>query len=640
MSDDGSPRPPEPDWSDIDADAAERTPRDQRQHGPPPRRDEGPRGPPVPRPVNAPMCATDPADAQPEPAPDDDEEHRNRARSPSRRRPVQAKPMERPSMPQNMVQTRTATGLKPLWCWMDRHWRRHVTSLSPSSEGSWLPCRRSLAIAQWQPGSEPSGGGFASRTGRRFRVLPHNGLWGAISGTGMRLSLSSHMNSIPEKQMCRTELPAAKWPRGRPRSFCSVVFQLMHVQHLYGPSLKYPQHPTPKRSATHACIATGRTCHSWQPSFAATGRLVPKTLPLGFPSLIPEHTIPQSTQRSASRAGPKSGSYLRLSLLLVMPNQIAGARVAAWAKHAAEPAFPAGKQLGATPGAPPQQRLLAVHKRAYRRARLRASQSETGYTWYRGRWHSRATLQAIAQPPTRPSRSRAAASEQSRRPVPVLQMLSWNAGGLSSGLYQEFLAWVDFQNRFQLLVVQESHWSQTQDYQSGAWLCVHSSGQERQEGRDRSSGILVLLSRRHFMDLCLIEHIPGRLLQVQAVLRASQLPVTILAVYQHVWRTHLPTAANHKLRNDLWVKLSTALAKVPLRHHLILCGDMNSTLKPQHPHVGPASTPSDAYNHSPELQSLIADHDLCALTPGIARISRPTTPLLAPARSISYSPAR
>ena len=151
-------------------------------------------------------------------------------------------------------------------------------------------------------------------------------------------------------------------------------------------------------------------------------------------------------------------------------------------------------------------------------------------------------------------------------------MLSWNAGGLSSGIYQEFLAWVDLQGRYQLLVIQESHWSQTQDYHSGDWLRTQSSGQEIPEGRDRSSGLLVLLSRRHFMDPCVVELIPGRLLQVQAVLRASKLPITILAVYQHVRRTHLPTAENHRLRNALWNKLSDALTKIPLRHHLVLCG--------------------------------------------------------------------
>ena len=70
-------------------------------------------------------------------------------------------------------------------------------------------------------------------------------------------------------------------------------------------------------------------------------------------------------------------------MFVMLQHQIEGARVAAWTKHAAGPATPAGKPLGATPGVPPPPRLLAVHKRAYRRAGLRASQSETGYTWYR-----------------------------------------------------------------------------------------------------------------------------------------------------------------------------------------------------------------------------------------------------------------
>ena len=191
-----------------------------------------------------------------------------------------------------------------------------------------------------------------------------------------------------------------------------------------------------------------------------------------------------------------------------------------------------------------------------------------------------------------------------RRPVRTLNLLSGNAGGLSTGIYQELLAWVDIQKKFQMIVIQETHWSQTSDYQSGEWLCMHSSGQGLPEGRDSHSGLPVLISRRHFMDPCLVEHVPGRLLQIQAVLRATMLPITIVAVYQHVWRTHLPTAENHKLRNAIWHKLSDVLTKTPLR-------DMNSTLKPQSPHVGPASTPSDAYNHSTE--SLIADHDLCVL---------------------------
>ena len=37
-------------------------------------------------------------------------------------------------------------------------------------------------------------------------------------------------------------------------------------------------------------------------------------------------------------------------------------------------------------------------------------------------------------------------------------MLCWNAGGLSSSLYQELIAWCDLQSSLELVVVQETHW--------------------------------------------------------------------------------------------------------------------------------------------------------------------------------------
>ena len=63
----------------------------------------------------------------------------------------------------------------------------------------------------------------------------------------------------------------------------------------------------------------------------------------------------------------------------------------------------------------------------------------------------------------------------------------------------------------------------------------------------------------------------------------------------------------------MWHTLEQSCHKVPSRHHLLIAGDLNSTIKPQSPHVGSASTPSDATNHSTELQQLIVDLDLCAL---------------------------
>ena len=142
---------------------------------------------------------------------------------------------------------------------------------------------------------------------------------------------------------------------------------------------------------------------------------------------------------------------------------------------------------------------------------------------------------------------------------------------------------------------------------------MHSSGYDCPTGVEKSSGVLLLASTRHLKDIAIKEVCPGRLLQTQATLSQTNRPITISNVYQHVWRSHLSTVENHRLRNEVWHTLEQSCHKVPSRHHLLIAGDLNSTIKPQSPHVGSASTPSDATNHSKELQQLIVDLDLCAL---------------------------
>ncbi|CAE7771585.1 pol [Symbiodinium sp. CCMP2592] len=130
---------------------------------------------------------------------------------------------------------------------------------------------------------------------------------------------------------------------------------------------------------------------------------------------------------------------------------------------------------------------------------------------------------------------------------------------------------------------------------------------------DRSSGILVMLSKKYFEDPAVHEPIPGRVLQVRATVKTSQLPITIVGIYQHVWRTHLSAIQNLELRRGVWHAISTIVQQTPQRHHLLIAGDFNANLTPQHPHVGGAATRSPAANHSPELQQLLAEGDLCAL---------------------------
>ncbi|CAE7840054.1 pol [Symbiodinium sp. CCMP2592] len=254
-------------------------------------------------------------------------------------------------------------------------------------------------------------------------------------------------------------------------------------------------------------------------------------------------------------------------------------------------------------------------KRAYKRACGRAARSTIGGTWYRGQWHSIRTLGQLASPAspnhTRPT-SRTRQIPNHRPNKDSLNLLSWNAGGLSSHVYQELLAWIDQQNCYQIIIIQESHWTCESDFTSGPWLCMHSSGYACSPP-DRSSGILVMLSKKYFEDPAVHEPIPGRVLQVRATVKTSQLPITIVGIYQHVWRTHLSTIQNLELRRGVWHAISTIVQQTPQRHHLLIAGDFNANLTPQHPHVGGAATRSPAANHSPELQQLLAEGNLCAL---------------------------
>ena len=314
--------------------------------------------------------------------------------------------------------------------------------------------------------------------------------------------------------------------------------------------------------------------------------------------------------------GPKSGASLSSMVFIALCHQTSGVRVVPEVVAGTGPAS-AGKLHGGTPVGDPTTAYLRQHKRAFRRARARATASPLGGTYYKGRWHTPDTLNALQGQPQPDHRNHICVEGNSRsRPVRPFRLLCWNASSLSGGIYQELMTWLDHHhtaNQYHLIMLQETHWKHTADFCSGQWQCIHSSGHDNPTGPEKSSGLLVLVSRKYLQDLSVKEIYPGRLLQLQATLRSTNRPLTAFVIYQHVWRTHLTAAENHSLRGPIWQALETACAKVPSRHHLVVAGDFNSTLKPQPPYIGHASTPSDAYNHSRELQQLVVDQDLCVL---------------------------
>ena len=173
---------------------------------------------------------------------------------------------------------------------------------------------------------------------------------------------------------------------------------------------------------------------------------------------------------------------------------------------------------------------------------------------------------------------------------------------------------------YDVVILVETHWRHVRDYRSGHWLCIHSTGYRDEGESDKYAGILCLLSGKCFSEPRVKEHTPGRLLQVIATHTHSQLPASIVGIYQHVWRPHLGAQKNRELRSGVWNQLQQLITHTPARHQLIIAGDLNATLRPMYPHVGPAAPdPTSHSNLDKELQTLLKEHSLCALNTWHAR---------------------
>ena len=225
-----------------------------------------------------------------------------------------------------------------------------------------------------------------------------------------------------------------------------------------------------------------------------------------------DHVQYCTSHRSRGCPGPKAGSSrLRSTLCWVLLHATAGARVSFTAAMeegpAARPVSAAGKPSG-TVQQGREHHFTRAAKRSYRRACHRATNSLQEGTWYKGRWHTRAALNALHNRPEivpNPVRLRSTIGANLRafRPEHHIRVLCWNAGGLSSPLLQEFLAWCETRQamaEFDAIILVETHWKPVADYRSGHWLCIHSSGCIEGSEKDRYSGILCLLSGKCFSE--------------------------------------------------------------------------------------------------------------------------------------------
>ena len=151
------------------------------------------------------------------------------------------------------------------------------------------------------------------------------------------------------------------------------------------------------------------------------------------------HTAHHTTHKSRGSPGPNAGSSRsHSSLFWVLIQATAGARVPSTAAMEGGPALRLARGAGKPSGTVQQgreQTFTQAIKRSYRRACKRASASVQDGTWYRGKWHTRADLNAMRNCPVPttaalPPRStrRPGTRQRPFRPEHHIRVLSWNTG--------------------------------------------------------------------------------------------------------------------------------------------------------------------------------------------------------------------
>ena len=252
-------------------------------------------------------------------------------------------------------------------------------------------------------------------------------------------------------------------------------------------------------------------------------------------------------------------------------------------------------------------------KRAFRRARARAAK---GPTMYRGRLCTASELQAqygqpLPQRQPRADRPQRKANHPARR----VEVLTFNVSGLSSAMWQELQAWLATKeaSAYDVIMLQETHWSQMSDFQSGPWHCVGTPIADK----DKCSGLATLIHSRlgPAEAIQCKTFLKGRVTMTRVHQQFGALDV--INVFQHVWRSKHTTAQNQASRASVYRAIGLALNASPIRNTCILGGDFNTEVRALSPHVGKALLKKSGHGGTEDgdegLPELLQTHGLCLL---------------------------
>ena len=246
-----------------------------------------------------------------------------------------------------------------------------------------------------------------------------------------------------------------------------------------------------------------------------------------------------------------------------------------------------------------------ICKRSYKRALNRASIH--GVTWYKGRLYTAHQLgvkfifQHDVKPPPNVSPPKAV---QRRR----LTCLSWNCNGMPPAHWDLLQMWLDSQC-VDVLLLQETHWPFTRDWDSANYMMVHSGTQTKQ------AGLLCMISKKlcNPSDLSWQEIIPGRVLHLR--IHGQSRCIDIINVYQY---TCIPSHMDS--REHVWHQLFALLSSLSQRNVLLMAGDFNCSAVQRTDAVGyPTFAKDGARCHGPRhvdahhWKQLLSQFDLMAL---------------------------
>ena len=243
-----------------------------------------------------------------------------------------------------------------------------------------------------------------------------------------------------------------------------------------------------------------------------------------------------------------------------------------------------------------QNSFQSIRKKAFRKACSKVHRTQDSVSYRGGELTPEFLRRSGLEPPPLPLLSGATLSS-SPTPTPAtfrsrprggqaskhLRVLSWNAGHLGVQQWAEIRAWLreDSSSVCDVLVLQETHWNETAEFDVEGWHCISSakkgaarapkkkaapgqrpetkaaSQQDPQLDTSRADGVMVLLSKRIPANQVRWREIrKGRLLQVIFPWMGTR--VHLAAVYQHAWSSKKTNQQNKEDRAKLLGEISCA----------------------------------------------------------------------------------